>query len=391
MTADDLESGSSFESPRPDLLEWGPLGLLPRVFPRQVRLGARLARIELGGGFASASAWLSAALGTGVEVGLPEILDRPSGLRRTGVVAQLVWTRLFTRVGLGLDTPLAHAVVDRLLGFDRPSEESRNQVSPVEWGVLTFITAKALRMMWEQPGPLGAWDLMIDRVSVDPFDATGLGRVLTFRWPVRIGAVEGSARLWVSEKLTAMALAVPEAARRRDRSRAWPPHLVTVWHARIGLVRLGRGLRSLKPGGVLPLYDATLRDVSAGPVDLVVASSTDGRHVIRAEITPCSDGGRLTVLAPFRSDPSHLEPTAVSLNVAADPPQPDPPVTLVVELGRVNLTLERLADLKPGDVLELNRHSREPVELTSGGRTVARGELVQIDTDLGVRVTHVFL
>jgi type III secretion system YscQ/HrcQ family protein len=66
-------------------------------------------------------------------------------------------------------------------------------------------------------------------------------------------------------------------------------------------------------------------------------------------------------------------------------------VTLVVELGRINLPLRRLADLKPGDVLELGRHAREPVELTSGGRLIARGELVQIDTELGVRVTNVFL
>jgi type III secretion system YscQ/HrcQ family protein len=69
----------------------------------------------------------------------------------------------------------------------------------------------------------------------------------------------------------------------------------------------------------------------------------------------------------------------------------DVPVTLTVELGRVNLTLSRLADLKPGDVIELGRHSREPVELTSSGRLVARGELVLIDTELGVRVTNVFL
>ena len=69
----------------------------------------------------------------------------------------------------------------------------------------------------------------------------------------------------------------------------------------------------------------------------------------------------------------------------------DVPVTLTVELGRVNLTLSRLADLKPGDVVELSRHSRAPVELTSNGRLVARGELILIDTDLGVRVTSVFL
>jgi flagellar motor switch protein FliN/FliY len=80
--------------------------------------------------------------------------------------------------------------------------------------------------------------------------------------------------------------------------------------------------------------------------------------------------------------PSSPAPEAAPLDV---------PVTLTVELGRVNLTLSRLADLKPGDVIELSRHSRAPVELTSNGRLVARGELVLIDTDLGVRVTSVFL
>ena len=74
-----------------------------------------------------------------------------------------------------------------------------------------------------------------------------------------------------------------------------------------------------------------------------------------------------------------------------DAPPSDVPVTLTVEIGRVSLTLNRLADLKAGDVIELARHSREPVELTSGGRIVARGELILIDTELGVRVTHVFL
>lgn len=69
----------------------------------------------------------------------------------------------------------------------------------------------------------------------------------------------------------------------------------------------------------------------------------------------------------------------------------DAPVTLTVELGRISVPLGRLAGLKPGEVLELNRHGREPVEVTSGGRTVARGDLVLIGDELGVRVTTVLL
>ena len=66
-------------------------------------------------------------------------------------------------------------------------------------------------------------------------------------------------------------------------------------------------------------------------------------------------------------------------------------MTLTVELGHVNLTLTQLAELKPGDVVELGRRSRLPLSWRRTGRLVARGELVRIDTDLGVRLTNVFV
>jgi flagellar motor switch protein FliN/FliY len=93
----------------------------------------------------------------------------------------------------------------------------------------------------------------------------------------------------------------------------------------------------------------------------------------------------------MNANPSTTTAHGGSREAAAELSPLDVPVTLTVELGRVNLSLNRLADLKPGDVIELGRHSREPVELTSNGRLVARGELILIDTELGVRVTHVFL
>ena len=88
---------------------------------------------------------------------------------------------------------------------------------------------------------------------------------------------------------------------------------------------------------------------------------------------------------------SQTNATAGPTTLSPDAGPLDLPVTLTVELGRVNLAMSRLADLQPGDVIELSRHSRAPVELTSNGRLVARGELILIDTDLGVRVTNVFL
>lgn len=406
MSVDDL--GGPDPDPRPgphDTADAGPLGRLPRLASRQARLESRLARLEAGASLRAAIGWLSGSLGVEVEIGRPEIQWRASGLRRTGFVAQLAWSRLSSGVAVGLETPLAHALVDRLLGFDRLSPEGRLPISPVEWGILSFVVAETLHRLATGPaGPLGAWDLTVDRVGPDPFDVSGLGRVVTIRWPLRLGAVEGAIRLWLPERLVARWLtATPSSPPQHSpESAARLADLTGDWRARAGTIVLPRGPATLRVGGVLPLQETRLGGTPQSPTGVVELTLTladlGGRYAFPAEPVPLSGGGRLTLTGPVRHIPTPREALAVNPpNATTASPDPGPsgaadlPLTLVAELGRVSLTLGRLADLKPGDVVELGRHSREPVELTSGGRLVARGELVQIDTELGVRVTHVFL
>ena len=404
MSVDDFsfDPGSTFEIPtaRPDPDDAGPLGLLPRVSSRQARLESRLSVLGTGAGVRPALEWLTGSIGAGIEIGPPEILWRPAALGRSGMVAQFTWPRLSTRFAVGLETPIAHAVVDRLLGFDRLPAESLVPPSPVEWGILTFVFAETLRRLAaEGHCPFGVWDPVLDRVGPDPFDTAGLGRVVTIRWPLAIGPALGSMRLWVTESLVARWLTresglSPIAIGQISRADT----LSSVWRAEAGTIALPRGLKTLRAGGVLPLIDSRLRGTPqspSGPVSLTLnLSGSGGRFSILAEPVPHSSGGRLTVTTSARHEPTPREALAMTSETVPEPSPPtstDVPVTLVVELGRVNLSLGRLADLKPGDVVELGRHSREPVELTSGGRLVARGELVLIDTELGVRLTHLFL
>lgn len=65
------------------------------------------------------------------------------------------------------------------------------------------------------------------------------------------------------------------------------------------------------------------------------------------------------------------------------------PITLAVELGRVTLTLADLARLEPGAAIPLDLRKDGAVVLRAGERAVARGELVEIDGALGVRVAQV--
>lgn len=66
----------------------------------------------------------------------------------------------------------------------------------------------------------------------------------------------------------------------------------------------------------------------------------------------------------------------------------DIPLQLAVELGRVAITAEGVVGLKIGHVIDLNRPAGEPLELSVNGKVVGRGELVEIDGNLGVRILN---
>jgi flagellar motor switch protein FliN len=60
-----------------------------------------------------------------------------------------------------------------------------------------------------------------------------------------------------------------------------------------------------------------------------------------------------------------------------------------LQFGSRELQLRDILALGPGDVLELNRHVSEPVDLVVGDRIVARGEVVVVDGNFALLVTDV--
>ena len=64
----------------------------------------------------------------------------------------------------------------------------------------------------------------------------------------------------------------------------------------------------------------------------------------------------------------------------------DAPLVVRVEVGAVTLTAAEWAALAPGDVVALGRRVNEPVILRIAGTEVARGELVDIEGEVGVRI-----
>ena len=60
-----------------------------------------------------------------------------------------------------------------------------------------------------------------------------------------------------------------------------------------------------------------------------------------------------------------------------------------LQFGSLELPLKEVLALSLGDVLELDRHVNEPVDLVVGDRIVARGEVVVVEGNFALLVTEV--
>jgi flagellar motor switch protein FliN len=67
----------------------------------------------------------------------------------------------------------------------------------------------------------------------------------------------------------------------------------------------------------------------------------------------------------------------------------DVTVELTVEVGRTHMSLGETMSLGPGSVVTLDRLADKPVDLLVNGRPIARGEVVVIDEQFGLRITEV--
>lgn len=67
----------------------------------------------------------------------------------------------------------------------------------------------------------------------------------------------------------------------------------------------------------------------------------------------------------------------------------DVELVLTAEIGHTRLPMHQVLDLVPGTILELDRAAGSPADVMVNGRLVARGEVVVIDEDYGIRITEI--
>ena len=67
----------------------------------------------------------------------------------------------------------------------------------------------------------------------------------------------------------------------------------------------------------------------------------------------------------------------------------DVPLQVTVELGRTRKLIRDILELTPGSVIELDKLAGEAVDILVNGKLIAKGEVVVIDDNFGVRIVEI--
>ncbi len=65
------------------------------------------------------------------------------------------------------------------------------------------------------------------------------------------------------------------------------------------------------------------------------------------------------------------------------------PLSIVVEVGRLQMSVKKMLELQPGNLLELDIHPENGVDLVVNGKRIAKGELIRLGEALGVRILDI--
>ena len=340
----------------PSAYPWGALEPLSRATLR-IAAGARQ----------SLSASVERAAGA-----LAELLElrcelsvRRARLGRVPALGQGIWLgRERSAIGALTEPALAAFLAARVLRRSEPLSDPSEPLSPALMGLLAALGVETARRLGvsttvlEAP-PIGEEALLAELTLVIE------GRPFSLTLCV-VGAEAAPVSEPRLDRLGALTLRVP---------------LVV---ASVAVERLE--LLTLEPGAALLLGDGATIDAGGAGYGVLVAPQ--GERGITAFFQP---DGRLVLgeATQARLSVEHDKPSSVEGETLTDVLL-DTPVVVRVELGAVSMSAREWARLGAGDVIETAQRIAEPVVLRIAGREVGRGELVNVDGQVGVRIQKLY-
>lgn len=407
---------------------WKPFRFrnLERVERTQTELAARLSRLVPPSSAAEPMyARLKALFDADARVALVNMQIRPvAELRRhlgePSFLTVLALGALRGRAVLEVELSFAHDLVDMLLGGAGETVGLR-PLTDIEEGVMSFVILEAIKAL------APALETALPRVRLESVvrtvdeAAVKLGDdelVAVVQMNVSVGSHTGMVRLVLPSSLMDTTEEGRAGAEKRSRHRANTRanrrmlSTVRTWlRAEIGQAEISSAdLESIRVKDVVLLDALQARPDRGEPGTAVLRVGLgnsrveadvfveEGRYKARIKDFILGEPNFQRVLPPagenevFTNPESGRAPDSEG-DILDDANRPeggdllaDIPLQLAVELARVPITADEVVALKVGQVLELHRSPGEPVELSVNGKVVARGELVEVEGQLGVRV-----
>ncbi len=346
------------------------------------------------------------------------------------------------KILIDLDTTIASFCIDRLLGGDGAVNNIQRPLTEIEQGVLSFMLLKVLQKIdsgWQNGREL---TLTLDRFASKTVDLNdmieGVGHYHVLGVKMGVGKKVGYVRILLPGALVTASFSSPptQAPATVEELDYMRGVLETLGDretpARVEIANLDLSedeIASLEVGDIIVLENHEItqspRGVEGAAFVRIGAGKNGGlraRLFVEGELSkleisdivvqehpaegsvPMGDGepGAEDVQqdeAPAEDLPANGQGEVSVQGAGYDAPADnlsqtegllrDVSAPVVVELGRITLNTQQVIKLRPGQILRLPRGPNDPVNLVVNDKLFARGELIEVDGELGVRLIQV--
>jgi flagellar motor switch protein FliM len=310
-----------------------------------------------------------------------------------------------------LDPSIAMLCIDRLLSGNGDVGRIQRPLTEIEEGVLSFILLKIMSFVhdgWETGKELA---LTLDRfasrleelqtiIDAEPgYHALALS--------LSVGKKVGYLRVLIPDTL--ITTHFQQLVAQSGGPQAEQHHMRTVFAAlgerevtgRVEVAQLDLGpddIADLEVGDIVIIENHQLALSPQGLKGTAFVKIGLGKNGgLKAQIESDGERSRLVVAdIVVQEEPAESQMADSGEDQGGDDNLPetegllrDVPAPVVVELGRIRMNTAQVIRLRQGQILRLPRGPNDPVDLVVNGKVFARGELIEVDGELGVRLLQV--
>ncbi len=332
--------------------------------------------------------------------------DLPAVVPKLGCFVVVGLAPSTQKVIVDLDMGVASFVIERLLGGSGESDRIQRALTEIEEGVLSFLFLKVLQHFYDGLSHGKELAPVLDRFAskLEDLQATvdAENDYVMLGSRVAMGRALGYARLFLPGSMITERFGKTVAQNGAQAAdRAYMVALLesmgdTAVAARVEMATIDLGpddLAHLETGDIVLLENHQIKKSPEGIEGTVFIKLGTGKNGgLRGRV---QDGSptRVEITEIVRQEQPPEEPM-VDDGAAADGENlaetegllRDVPAPVVVELGRIRMNTAQVMRLRQGQILRLPRGSNDPVDLVVNGKLFARGELIEVDGELGVRL-----